>query len=270
MKLSFSTSSCPDLSFDKIMLKAKALRFNGIELDSIGNEKYLPNTEDLSCNNLENTLKLLNANGLEVPLLASHTLLCDTKNKVTLMQEPYEYIDLAEKAGIKNISVFADKNTEPSINDDLDIFFIMENLKQVCAYAMPKEINILVETNGIFSDSRFLARMLREINCNNAGVSWNVNNTVRYSFEKPAQTVAVFGNRLKHVHLNDTLTQNGSIEYKPLGRGGLPIKETVAALKENGYSGYISLDWPKRDHPELLDADTILPQFLYYIKNLME
>lgn len=270
MKFSFSTAACPELSFDRIIMKAKALRFDGIELEGIMNETYVPDASDFSFENLENTLKLLSANGLEIPILSSHTQLSDTKNKVKLMQEPYEYIDLAEKAGVRYIRVFGDKNLEPSINDNLDIFFVMENLKQICSYAKPKEITVLVETNGLFSDSRLLARMLREIDCKNAGVLWNVNNTVRYSFEKPDQTVSVFGNKLKHIHINDTLYKNGNLEYKPLGRGDLPLEDTINALKKAQYSGYISLDWPKRTEPDLLDSDTIFPQFLYYIKNLME
>ncbi len=270
MKLSFSTASCPELSFDRIMMQAKALKLDGIELEGIKDEIYLPKCPDISPENMENTLKLLAANGLEIPLLSSHTILSDTKNKVKFLQEPYEYIDLAEKMGVRCIRVFGDKNIEPSINDNLDIFFVMENMKQICEYAKPKEITVLIETNGLFSDSRLLARMLREIDCKNAGVLWNVNNTVRYSFETPSQTVAVFGNKLKHVHISDTTYKNGELEYTPFGRGDLPLDETVNALKKANYDGYLSLHWPKRYRRDLLDIDTILPQFLYYIKNLME
>ena len=270
MKFSFSTAACPESNFDRIIMKAKALKFNGIEVEGIGNETYVPNATDFSYENLENTLKLLTANGLEIPILSSHAQLSDIKNKIQLMQEPYDYIDLAEKAGIRYIRVFGDKNPEPIINDDLDIFFVMSNLKQICSYAKPKEITVLIETNGIFSDSRLLARMLRELDCKNSGVLWNVNHTVRYSFEKPAQTAAIFGNKLKYIHINDTLYKNGNLEYKPLGKGDLPLEETINTLKKIQYDGYISLDWPKRDAPELLDSDTILPQFLYYIKNLTE
>ncbi len=270
MKLAFSTSACPDLNFDRIMMTAKSLRFDGIEVEGINNETYLPKTTEFSQENLVYTKKILSANNIEIPLLASHTQLSDIKNKIKLMQEPYEYIDLAERAGIEMVRVFGDKNKEPFIDDHLDMFFVMENLRQVCEYAKPKGITILVETNGMFSDSRLLARMLRDIDCKNVGVLWNVNNTVRYSFEPPEQTAAVFGNKLKYVHINDTVQKVSSLEFKPLGRGDLPLKDILNTLIKTGFNGYLSLDWPRRTHPELLDPETILPQFMYYIKNMTE
>lgn len=270
MKLSFSTSACPEYSFDKTLLTAKKLRFDGIELSCVGNESYLPSTAEFSAENTIKTAALIKDCGIEIPVISTHTVVSDTKNRIGLIHEPYEYIDIACKIGTPYVRVLADKSIEPSIDESLDLHAMMDNLKKICSYAKPKEITILVETNGFFSDSRLLARLLSESGEKNVGILWDVNHTVRFSAEPPQQTVAVFGSKIKHVHLKDTVMKNGNLEYRAMGRGDLPINEAVSALKKISYDGYLSLDWPRKTVPALLPPETILPQFLYYIKNFTE
>ena len=271
MKFSFTTDSCPDKSLDEIISLARAFRFNGIELSGIKANIFAPDFQELSDENLPKIMNKLDDSGIEIPLLASHTILSDERKRVRLIQETYDNIDLAEKMGIRYVRVLNEKRIRNSIlSDDIDLYFILENLQQICSYAKPKDITILLETNSIFSDSRFLARFIQESGCKNVGVLWDVNHTVRYSFETPKQTANIFGNKIKHVHINDSILNDGILEYKPLGKGDLPLQEIIDALKEINYPHYISFEWPKRTKPKLESADIILPHFLYYIKNLAE
>ena len=270
MKLSFSTSACPEYSFDKAVSTAQKLRFDGIEVNCVGNENYLPSTTEFSTENLTKTAEFLKDANVEIPVISSHAVISDTKNQILVIHEPYEYIDIAYQMGIPYVRVLADKRNEPSINYGIDLPLMMDNLKKICSYAKPKEITMLIETNGIFSDSRLLARLIREADVKNVGILWDMNHTYRYSSEPPEQTVAVFGSKIKHVHIKDTVMKNGNIEYRAMGRGDLPLNDAIKALKKIGYDGFLSLDWPRKTVPALLPPETILPQYLYYIKNFTE
>lgn len=270
MKYAFSTEACPDWDFKKIVATAKMLKFDGIEICGIQNELHTPKIKEFTRDNIFQSMTYINGNNLKIPVIATQTCLGDKKNKINLLQEPYECIEIAEKAGIPYIKVSGDFNTEPMVENGIDLFYLLDNMKQVCSYARPKEITVLMETKGIFSDSRFLGRFLNELDCKNAGVLWDINNTYRYSGEPPEQTVGIFKNKIRHIHINDSVLKNGELLYKPLGKGDLPINDVVKALKDMDYREFISLDWPKRTHDEILSADTILPQFLYYMKNITE
>lgn len=269
VKLAFSSSACPDFEFDKILNIASLLKFDGIEIKDIHGEPDLPNSKIFSDENFRQSQTLLKASNIEIVSLTVNNVLSDKKNNIKLITEAYEHIDLAHRIGIKYVKVSAEKREKPSLNRKPDMSFIFENLRQICMYAKPKEVTILIETNGFFSDSRLLARFLKSLNCQNCGVSWNINNTVRYSFETPVQTVGIFEDKIKIVQLNDSVDNNDIIEYKAMGRGDLPIKETIAALKNFGYNEYLSLTWPKKTNPEILPPETILPQFHGFLKNIM-
>lgn len=270
MKYAFSTNACPDWDFKKIIATAKMLKFDGIEICDLQNELHTPQIKEFSDSDFSQTMAYINGSNLKIPIIGTQTYLCDETNKIQLLQEPYECIEIAEKAGIPYIKVNGDFHTIPSVDNNINLFFVFDNMKQICSYANPKGITVLIETKGIFSDSRLLARFLNELNSKNAGVLWDINSTVRYSGETPQQTFSVFGHRIKHIHINDSVLKDGVLEYKPLGKGDLPLEEVINVLKKEEYTEFISLDWPKRTHSDLLNADTILPQFLYYMKNILE
>lgn len=269
MKLSFSTLACPLWSFTEIFSAAKDLGFDGIEIRGIGREMYAPKIPEFSEKSIAVTMDKFSAAGLEIPIFTSAAYLFDKKNNVKIMQEAYDYIDLAEKAGVRYIRVLGDRDAAPCVDGDVDIYFVIENLKQICEYAKPKEIGVLIETNGIFSDSRLLARFLNQVGYQNAGVLWDIHHTVRFSGETPAQTAAVLGSRIKHIHVKDSVMKDGKLSYKMMGSGDIPIKEAVAEMKKLNYEGYISLEWVKRWAPDLSEAGIALPQFIYYMKSII-
>lgn len=43
-------------------------------------------------------------------------------------------------------------------------------------------------------------------------------------------------------------------KYTWLGDGKLPVGEIVSLLEENGYDGYLSLEWEKEWRPEIRDV----------------
>jgi sugar phosphate isomerase/epimerase len=47
-----------------------------------------------------------------------------------------------------------------------------------------------------------------------------------------------------------------------VGEGQIPIKAIVRQLLAGGYTGYFSLEWEKKWHPELPGAEIAYPDFV--------
>ncbi len=75
------------------------------------------------------------------------------------------------------------------------------------------------------------------------------------------RAVRELGERILHVHLKDVLPGGGHVNCG-YGRGIVPLREVVGALKEQGYPGVYSVEEHTLDHDpdEELRADRILVQ----------
>jgi len=61
----------------------------------------------------------------------------------------------------------------------------------------------------------------------------------------------------------------GKVEYRMMGFGDVPVFDAVKILHQNGYSGYITLEWVKRWHPTLREPDVVFYHFQSYMETLL-
>ena len=84
-----------------------------------------------------------------------------------------------------------------------------------------------------------------------------------YPFSPDAQTplasYAVLRERIRHVHVKDALRENGSARAVCIGTGEGQVRETLAALRKDGYDGWLSLETHYRLNAVLDDAALRLP-----------
>ena len=72
------------------------------------------------------------------------------------------------------------------------------------------------------------------------------------------------------MHVKDSvLDENGHLQYKMLGSGDLPVRESVRVLNENGYDGYLSLEWVKRWYSDLEAPGVVFLQYLNYMNKII-
>jgi sugar phosphate isomerase/epimerase len=57
-------------------------------------------------------------------------------------------------------------------------------------------------------------------------------------------------------------------QLKLLGEGEVPVREQLQLLQQNGYSGYASVEWEKKWHPEFPEPEVALPQHIRWLKAL--
>ena len=268
MKISFSTIACPDYSWSDIYSMAKDIGFDGIEIRGLGNETYAVKARPFTDSQLPLTMKKLNELGLEIPCLDSGCSLKNKENHNKNIVEITQYIVLAQKMGTPYIRVFAGPETQPG--DEVDDAYIADVLRVLGVIAEGFGVTLLVETNGVYADTKRLRNLLDNIGSKGVAALWDMHHPYRFFNESPEETIANIGGYIKHVHIKDSLYENGNLEYKLMGDGDMPLHEMLDCLYSIGYDGCVSLEWVKRWAMELSDAGVVVPRFAAYMHEYVE
>lgn len=266
MKISFSTLGCPGWSWEDMLSTAKDIGFDGIELRGIGQELYVPKAVPFIQANINNTIKRLRDLKFKIPCITSACYLFDIKNIDAHMKEGYEYIDFAASIGTPFIRVLGDANPQPGSNIDLD--FVAKNLNKLGTYAKSKNVKVLIETNGVLADSRVMLDLIEKVNNEGVAVLWDVHHPYRYFNEQIETTYARLGKYIEHVHVKDSVMVNDRPVYKMMGHGDVPVSKAVKLLKDNGYNGFISLEWVKRWCMELEEPGIVFSHYCNFMRTL--
>jgi len=163
MKLSFSTLACPGYGFGDICAMASDLGFDGIEVRGLGNDlSDGRNGTPFSESNIMSTAKKLSALGLAVSCFSSGACLAykdrAAENGILIR----EYINAAAKIGCRFVRVLGDDVIDPG--NDVDDEEVLAQLKALIPAAEEAGITLLVETNGVYSDTARLKALLETLN----------------------------------------------------------------------------------------------------------
>lgn len=157
--------------------------------------------------------------------------------------------------------------TNRPMPDGGDIQLCKRLYKEILSYASGKNVLPLIETNGIFCDTKLLRDFVEECD---GGVLWDINHPYRFNGESIDTTLKNLGGRICYVHIKDSVVQNGVTKYKMLGYGDIPVKDALRGLKKAGYDGTVSLEWVKRWEPDLEEPGIVFSQFISTIKRYLK
>jgi fatty-acyl-CoA synthase len=268
MKIAFSTLGCPDFSWPDIYSMAKDLGFDGIEIRGLGKDIFAVKAQPFTEGQLDQTVKRLSGLRLKIPCLSSSCCLKFPERMEENYQEIVQYVALASRLGTPYIRVLAD--LEPQPNGEVDDGVVLAALQRLIPAAEEKGVTLLVETNGVYSDTARLRGLLDHIASDAVAVLWDMHHPYRFAGEAPGKTVENLGAYIKYVHIKDSVVVNGAIQYRMMGEGDLPIDDMMFALRSINYEGYISLEWVKRWAPDLDDAGVVFPHFANYMSRYTE
>jgi sugar phosphate isomerase/epimerase len=150
----------------------------------------------------------------------------------------------------------AGRDTEPSL--------IEHALERAHAEVHGSGLRLLVE-NGKRTNHQTgmdLAALLDTLCPQCFGVVWDPGNSLLGGADPDpvANGYAALRGRIAHVHVKDPkLAPDGSREYVELGRGDLRIRDQVAALHADGYTGYLSLETHWRTSGRLTEEQMDAP-----------
>ncbi|NLM22365.1 MAG: AMP-binding protein [Peptococcaceae bacterium] len=267
MKLAFSTLGCPDFSWPEIYSMAKDFGFDGIEIRGLGQDIIAVKAQPFTESELPQTVKKLAELRLSIPCLSSGCCLKFADKAEENHAEIVQYIELASKLGTPYIRVLGD--LEPHPTGEVDDNIVLDALRCLIPIAEEKGVTLLVETNGVYADTARLAKLLEDLASDNVAALWDMHHPYRFAEEKPATTVKNLGAFIKYVHIKDSVVENGTIRYRMLGEGDLPIDEMMLALRSINYDGYVSLEWVKRWAADLESAGVVFPNFADYMSRYL-
>lgn len=266
MKISFSTLGCPEWSFENIFATAKDLGYDGVEIRGVKNELDGSRIPQLSPENAPKTKEWLAKKGLEISCLTSACYMNDKNTEADTLYQAKAYVDTASDAGIKYVRLLADYGPEQS--GEIDAKFAAGQIKKVAQYAAKKNVEILVETNGYFANSKRMAALIDEIGEQNVGVLWDIHHPYRYFKETPEYTIETIGDLVRHVHIKDSRIIDGKLKYEMVGAGDLPVEACVKKLLDIGYDGHYSLEWVKRWDLSLEEPGIAFANYISYMRDL--
>ncbi|WP_343277507.1 sugar phosphate isomerase/epimerase family protein, partial [Ligaoa zhengdingensis] len=170
MKLAFSTLGCPDFDWPDIYSMAKDFGFSGIELRGLGDDIFSIKAKPFREDNLPKTIEELHKKRLEIPCLSSGCALRFADRAEQTHRELLDYIDLASKLGASYIRVLGDLTAEP--RGEVDDAVVVKALKALAPYAEEKGVTLLVETNGVYTDTQRLRELLDTVQSDNVAALW--------------------------------------------------------------------------------------------------
>ncbi|MCL2773691.1 MAG: sugar phosphate isomerase/epimerase [Oscillospiraceae bacterium] len=267
MKLAFSTVGCPDWTFDEIFAAAVDFGYDAIEIRGMGNEICAPKLKIFSDFSIDSTMEKLRNSNLTISMFTSNSVIGFPDIVEEAKKEAFDYIDLAYKAGVPFVRVFISPRPEA---DEIDMNCAVSAYSEICEYAKDKKVTPLIETNGVFADSKVLAEFMRRIDCENKGVLWDVHHPYRFFNEAPEYTFENIGGYLKYMHIKDSVYHSGKLEYRMVGYGDVPIYDILKLVSDGGYSGFLSLEWTKRWLPELQEPGIVFSHYINYMRDLIE
>ncbi len=268
MKISFSTLTCPNLSWQEIISVASDIGFDGVEVRGLGDDIFAYHAKPFVGDEISKTVQKLRDLKLSVSCFSSGCCLKFADKRSENLDEITRYIELASKTGTEFVRILADLSAEP--DGEVDDELVIEQLKALAPIAEQHGVTLLVESNGVYADTARLRKILELTASDSVAALWDIHHPFRVMNESPEITVQNLGAYIKYVHVKDSVMDNGKIAYKMMGEGDLPIGEMINALRSINYEGYLTLEWLKRWSADLEDGGIVIPQYFQYMGGFLE
>lgn len=256
LPIAFSTLGCPTWPLPKILDFAVENGYAAVELRGLEGNLDLPSHPAFAGDALAQTLRSIDGHGLRIACVGSSASLneADPGRRAGVLADARRSIDLAASLRAPFVRVFGNnpggdrpKSTDAQLPDR-----IVAGLQELGAYAGPKGVAVLIESHDSFTSSPALKDLLTRAASPHVGLLWDAFHTFNLSGEEPEATVGELGPWIRHTHLKDGVPEAGKgRRYVLTGRGDVPVRRQVQALRKAGYAGLYCFEWEKVWHPEL-------------------
>lgn len=262
MNYSFSTKGWHHNTFEEFCEIATDLHFEGIELHNINNRLFTDKDGAFHDYAAAVTLRRLYERNLKIPCIDAIGDIADATVSNETEREIRRCMEIAGNLHIPAIRLRADsaENEQKAVENTSAL------LEKVLSDAEKKGITLLVETAGLFCNTKALRDLLDCFASDSVGALWNMSAAYFGGGEQPEEVIKNLGAYVRHVHFTDAKRENGKIEYCLAGEGEMPIAEMMLALRSVNYDGFLSLVWNPEWCAELDDMEIIFSQFVSYMK----
>ncbi|PZE22123.1 sugar phosphate isomerase/epimerase family protein [Paenibacillus xerothermodurans] len=271
MKLSFTTLGCPEWDLETIIARAKEYGFDGIDFRGYLGQMNIYKLPQFSTD-VHSTIQRIKEAGLEVTCFSSSIKLFATEPEhAKFVDEFRAYAGLCKLFGTRYIRVFGGKIGDTDRAEATRI--VVRHLQELSDVAGEHGVKLLIETHDDWTDCRVVRDVLERANRREAAALWDTHHPYRTLGEQPATTWEVLGDWIEYTHWKDSFTRKpedgGGFQYCPMGQGDIPLQQIYELLRDNNYSGFFTLEWEKKWHPEIEEPELAFPHFVRYMRKLV-
>lgn len=241
----------------EVLERAVIMGFDGVELRVAEDGIHLSPVSPIPRQQIE----FLESYNLPVPVLSSYLRLSEMQggDRTPAASLANNLVKLAAEIGASGLRVYGGefpKSPERVIN----------GYKRLVRIAEDYDVKIMIETHDHLAETSNIAKLL------------GLSDEPIFLYD-PANIILAGGShgeafkllkgRIWHVHLKDFVASEGRRFFTPPGEGVVPLPEIVSDLKQSGYVGYLSVEWERFWHRDLVSGDIILPLYRDYLRRLI-
>ena len=261
LPMAFSTLGCPKWEWITALDFAAAHGYSGIELRGIKDTMDLPKAAEFQPDRIAQTQRELKERGLVITDLGASANLHETGDKGAAgLAEARGFIDLASRIGVPYVRVFGNQYSK-DVPREQTLDHIARALRTLGTYAHERNVVVLLETHGDFTDSPTVVGLMKRADSPGVAVLWDAHHTFVLGKESPETSVRELGSYIRHTHLKDSLPAAADRRYVLTGAGEVPVRRQVEALARVQYKGFYSFEWEKRWHPEIEEPEVAFAHF---------
>jgi sugar phosphate isomerase/epimerase len=264
-KLAFSTLGCPGWTIEQAGDAARRYGYGGVEIRLLDGE-IIP--ADLDAGGRARIKRALA--GLGIPSVGTSCRFSspDPAERARSRAEAERYLRLAAELGAETIRVFGG-NVAPDDRLDAALGRIAQSLNELAPAAERAGVRIALETHDAMSAGRTVAEVLAGVPSPWVGALWDSHHPYRMG-ETAEQTRRLLEGRILATHVKDARRDGERWQLLPLGEGEVPVREMLEVLHRHGWSGWVSVEWEKKWHPELADPEVAFPQHIEVLRRYLQ
>ena len=262
LPLGFSTLGSPTWDWLQILNFAAAHGFSGVELRGLQETMDLTERPEFQPGRIAQTQRELRDRSLVITDLGASSNLHEMEpaKHQAQMAEAESFIDLASALSVPYVRVFGNKYVD-GVPRERTIEHIARNLRALGEYGRARNVSVLLESHGDFTDSPTLLELMKRADSPNVAILWDAHHTFAFSKEPPETTVRELGKYIRHTHLKDSVPAGADRKYVLTGAGDVPVRRQVEALAKIGYQGFYNFEWEKRWHPEIEEPEVAFAHY---------
>jgi sugar phosphate isomerase/epimerase len=272
VKFAYSTLACPHWTVEEAVDAAVRYGYDAVEWRLADGEIIAPDTPEMVLRRIRDGCA---GNGIAVACLDSSCRVVQEtpQERANTIEAAQRMTDIATAIGAPFLRVFGG-HVPQGMTRKAMIEPTAQVLNAIGTFATERGITIVLETHDDWSQSMDALELVQTAN-SNISILWDIHHTYR-SGESPDQSVAELGKSIAYVHVKDGCPQGSQAgtqeewELCLISEGVVPLREAFAALKREGYDGYLSLEWEKKWHPNIAEPEVALPQALPWLQRFWQ
>jgi len=273
LPLAFSTLGCPAWELNKILEFAEDHGFAAIELRGLQGNLDLPSHPAFALGQIQQTKREVATRGIKIASVSSSARMGEPEpeKRAKELADGRRFIDLAASLEAPYVRVFGDGSgvEKGAVPGEELRARVAAGLHELGEYAGPKKVTVIIESHDNFTASATLSDVLQRADSEHVGLLWDAHHTFATANEDPDFTVQKLGRWIRHTHLKDSVGAGEDRKYVLTGRGTVPIRRQVEALRSIGYGGFYCFEWEKVWHPELEDPEIAIADYAQVVSGYL-